>query len=292
MKKKVLSIFALSVLLIGVYAFMPKATGSHPSSTGAPGEGTCASAGCHSDATVNAGDLANTHIVTDTSGANVSSYIPGDTYTISISVTDANSSKFGFQITSLDQSDNFIGNLVVTNSTRTQLQPNSDPSSLNRQYITHTFSGNSQVAAGLGAWEFDWTAPSVSSGDITFYYATNATNSNGQNTGDVLYLSSFTLTDATQPNNIVEIDQNSTYNVKCYSNGDLLNVSYDLAEGNSVMLKLLDVNGRYVTSINEGFKDAGNYNSKLVMPSSVSNGVYFMTIFIGNKTITEKVVIR
>lgn len=290
MKKNIYIIFGLLALSTTIYSFMPKATGSHPSSTGAPGELTCASSNCHSDAMVNTGDIANSHSFKDSNGNDVTYYQPGETYTISISVTDANSSKFGFQVTSLDSSDNYIGQLVVTDGNRTQLQPNSDPSSLNREYITHTFGGNSEVSPGVGSWSMDWTAPANNSGDITFYYCTNATNSNGQNTGDALYLSNFTISEYSQPNSIPQIGKQE--DIKVSVRNRKVRFNYYLNSSENVLIKVTHLSGKQLTSRNHGKLSAGEHISTVDLDNSLPAGIYLATIFVGNQHYSEKIIIN
>jgi len=59
----------------------------------------------------------------------------------------------------------------------------------NRVYIEHGAIGK---ATGVGeknafSWRFNWTAPSVSDGDVFFYGAFNAANGDGSNSGDKIY---------------------------------------------------------------------------------------------------------
>ena len=290
MKSKIQIIIAVIVPLFGLYAFMPKASGSHPSATGAPGEGTCANSGCHVDAAVNSGAVANIHTIKDINGNDVTSYMPGETYTISISVTDLNSSKFGFQVTSLDVADEFIGELLIIDVARTQLQDYSDPSSLNREYVTHTFNGNSQVSAGMGSWQFNWVAPSVGSGDITFYYTTNATNSNAANTGDVLYLSDFVLTENSSPSSIDDGKHSDLgLEVSYNENSGSIKLAYSLIESADVMLKITDINGKQVVSKSFGHVTFGKYSELVQLHSKVSAGIYVVNMFINNKVYSEKI---
>ena len=174
----VFTVLAFQLILSG--SAILKLAGAHEGSTGAPNEKTCSSSGCHADAKVSPGTLVNKFIF----NGGDSVYTPGVTYPIKIQIAKTGIKRFGFQVTVLKSSDNaYEGTLIVTDGTRTQLQNGISPNT-SRKYITHKSAGAAAVSSGLGEWTFNWKAPATSVGAIKFYYATNATNMNNQNTGD------------------------------------------------------------------------------------------------------------
>ena len=193
--RKNLSLVSVSLVLISIglmlSSFIPKTSGSHISCTGAPGELTCKQAGCHADATFEDDTLTNELVF----GNHQNLYIPGQTYTFQIKVRKPGHDKFGFQIVALSEQDETnAGTIQVTDPVRTQLQDNATPPIEDRRYLTHTANGTIASPADSISWTFDWTAPSVDIGPIVFYYATNCTNHNNQNTGDELHLSTYRIT--------------------------------------------------------------------------------------------------
>src|SRR5215813_6291970 len=155
------------------------AEGPNPGHTGAPGELTCATSGCHTGS-LNSGP-GQFSIVPPTS------YEPGQTYQIAVThqTNDSSRRRWGFQLTVLDDSNNNkAGNLANLGSTTQVLDGGPDG---NRQYIEHSFNGTFQGQQNGASWTFNWTAPSTDVGPITFYAAGNQANNDGNTSGDFIY---------------------------------------------------------------------------------------------------------
>src|SRR5688572_18573262 len=89
----------LAVLITLVSATVRKSSSGAPAShTGAPGEQTCATSGCHDDTTPNIG----TAQVSLQLGNNEQTFTPGNTYPITVKITDPKVTRFGFQIVALE----------------------------------------------------------------------------------------------------------------------------------------------------------------------------------------------
>jgi hypothetical protein len=76
------------------------ATGPDPRYTGAPGDSTCATGGCHTGTALNGGG-GNVQ-VTSSAGA---SYTPGQQQTLTITITDSKAKVYGFEATARPDSD-------------------------------------------------------------------------------------------------------------------------------------------------------------------------------------------
>ena len=142
--------------------------------TGAPNEGTCVSAGCHTGNVLNTagGSLMLTAPET---------YQPGEVYTIIVNLSRAGQSKWGFQMTALDADGARAGTFAVDAAANTQV---SEANS--KQYIKHTTAGTAG-ANDAHSWEFEWTAPDTDIGPVTFYAAGNASNGNFNPIDDYIY---------------------------------------------------------------------------------------------------------
>ncbi|NBW43784.1 MAG: hypothetical protein EBR29_08240, partial [Sphingobacteriia bacterium] len=118
--------------------------------SGGPAEGgaTCAAGGCHGPAS---NTVVNTLISTSPSLA--SGYIPGATYSITITVSGSGSK--GFQFSAQSSSGNPLGTLTVPASL--QIQQN--------RWVTH----RSAVSGSQATWTFNWVAPAAGSGTVGFY---------------------------------------------------------------------------------------------------------------------------
>jgi hypothetical protein len=138
----------------------------------APGVANCTS--CHSTSPLNSGS--GTTSITSTVLS--SGYVPGQTYTITGTVSEVGISSFGFEITAeKDADDSKTGTLIVTNTTNTKI--------VGGTAVTQKPVGVTGV--GSKSWAFNWTAPVAGTGDVTFYGAFNAGNSNGAAAGDYIY---------------------------------------------------------------------------------------------------------
>jgi len=159
------------------------AEGPNPGHSGAPGDLTCAVAGCHGgEPNTGPGQFQITA---------PSSYEPGKTYPITVthSTTDTSRRRWGFQLTALDGSSNRAGDFESTSITQVLL---GGPGG-NRQYIEHNFLGTFQGQPSGATWTFNWTAPSSDVGRVTFYAAGNQANNNGNETGDQIYTTSASV---------------------------------------------------------------------------------------------------
>ncbi len=187
-KKIAFSIFALLASLIFINA-VNKTSGGHPSSTGAPGELTCARSGCHTDASIIKDSPVNTFTFNDPA----STYNMNGSYNLSIEVNVADIKKFGFMVVAIDSATKKnAGTWINTEPLRTHIIDGEAPVA-DRMYFTHTADGTVPTATGKSKWNFRWQAPKTNVGTIIFYYVTNATNKNDASNGDKLYQSSYKI---------------------------------------------------------------------------------------------------
>jgi len=193
------SIFIFGAIIVAAILFYPQATtgkltGSPGGKTGSPADGLdCME--CHAALST------STTISNITSNIPSSGYVPGDIYNIT---AVHNGGGFGdpkgFEITCEENTSNTkTGAIFITNSNATQFTNNGSA-------VTHTAAGNS-----LSTWSFDWQAPVVGTGDITFYGAfIEAGYPIGANTGD--FYSSTTL--SASEFLATEIIETSNYHLK------------------------------------------------------------------------------
>ena len=158
-----------------VHAF---SAGPPPGYTGAPGEEPEACAECHVPTDVGSGQLTISAPTT---------YVPGQTYPITVTHTnlDPTRQRWGFELTVLDASDEKAGTLQSLDGF-TQIIDNAGPGAA-RQYIEHTAAGTFVGQANGASWTFNWTAPSIDIGPVSFYAAGNQANNDGNTSGDNIY---------------------------------------------------------------------------------------------------------
>ena len=147
--------------------------------TGAPGESTCASVGCHSSFDLIAFDESLVLTVPET-------YTPGMIYDIVVKLARDGQKRWGFEMTALSGSNTRAGTFSSTDA-NTQVKDGNK-----KQYIKHTSAGTAQGTEDMHSWMFRWTAPSSNLGPITFYAAGNAANGDFGTGGDYIYTQTAT----------------------------------------------------------------------------------------------------
>lgn len=118
-------------------------------------------------------------------------YKNDSTYTLELEHKISGVSKWGFQITALDTSQDPVGTISVNSSgSGTTRRVSTTKGGNTRYYITHSSSGTS--GNGGRDWTFDWKAPSSYQGDVIFYAVVNAANGSGTS-GDTIFAREFTI---------------------------------------------------------------------------------------------------
>jgi hypothetical protein len=275
------------ILTIPAFSFLDiMSNGAPASSTGAPGEVSCATIGCHTGQPINSSSGSSS--LTISNGA--ITYTPGETYTITSSVNQNNLTRFGFQLVALADNDSSnAGILSISDASRTQLI-NGYASLSSRKYITYTFPGTSAISTGLGEWTFEWTAPSVDMGPITFYLATIAGNNDGTDSGDYCYTKSLTLTPFTLGIDVNDV--NTAMKIFPNPTNDKITISYVLQKETSVIFKLTDGSGRKLEEWISENQPLGVYDKILTFSKSYPKGIYFLSYKQNGKSHSKKIVLN
>lgn len=198
-----LAIITLSLVLFALFGWQgvrvrANQSGPPPQLTGAPGELDCATSGCHNGggANTNNGTLAITGLPTI--------YRPSQDIDFTVTLTQANRARFGFQLTVVDDQGRKAGELVLTDTARTQKEIGFVGSN-QREYITHTFNGTTPNGTNQGSWTMRWKTPAQAVGRVTFYVSGNAANGNGASSGDFIYTISQSLQAAPALPNVASV---------------------------------------------------------------------------------------
>lgn len=123
-------------------------------------------------------------------------YSAGDTYRMTVALSDPNASRWGFELTVLDAENRPVGTLNVVNAQTTQISRGGGEWP---DYFKHRSAGTFRGQRNAAQWDFDWTAPDEDAGPVTFYFAANAANNNGATSGDRIYAANATLEPAGPP---------------------------------------------------------------------------------------------
>jgi uncharacterized protein (TIGR03437 family) len=165
--------------------------------TGAPGNATCATIGCHT----NTGNPFSEGISIDF-GAGGATYTPGGArQTWALTAPTSTAGVYGFQMTARRASDarNTPAGTFTASAGQAVLcadgglKPTAGcAASTPIEYLEHD--GSPLRANPI---TIQWTPPATDIGDVTIYVAVNSANGNGSNTGDRITVQNFTLKAAT-----------------------------------------------------------------------------------------------
>ena len=241
-----------------------RATQASEGVTGSPGDNnssnkTCIT--CHGTGI----QLTNTISVVDAEGSEVTSYTPGETYTVTVNLSStANPSSYGFQL---------VGELDDQNTVNGFANPSSNAKLVNL--------GNRQYAEQNGPsatneFTVEWTAPANDVGTVTFYSSGVGANGNNTSSGDGAANGSISLSPETTSSNEINSEL-----VKVYPNpsSDFIRIE----SSNIKNLNIIASNGQQVMTMKEV---AGNE----IRVADLKPGLYFMKFESENKFFTSKFV--
>ncbi|MFI5151102.1 MAG: choice-of-anchor V domain-containing protein [Bacteroidia bacterium] len=276
----------LILLALPVLSFVDiVSNGAPPGSTGAPGEPNCTKSGCHQDFPVNSGP-GNASLQM---GGGTNTYVPGQTYTLTASVTQGTLVRFGFQVVALaDRDSSNAGTFHITESSRTQIIPGFGTLA-SRDYMTYTFGGSSAKSTGLGQWTFTWTAPAADIGPITLYLAGIAGNDDGTDMGDYGYLSSIQL--LASPAGIRETEVNTSLELFPNPATDQILISCFLDQETRVEIELFDIRGQKLACLYSETKAPGAFKKDIKLNNTYPEGVYLLRINKGNRSQIRKILL-
>jgi len=175
--------------------------------TGGPGGNAAGCQSCHSTFGLNSGSGSISMTLPAT-------YYPGETYTVSLDLSQSSPSpaKHGFMAVSLRDNNTAGGTFTAgTGSATTTIS--------SKSYIKQT-----SLANTTGSWSFSWTAPSYSD-TVNFYYCGVAANGANGNANDYVYKNSSTVL----PLPLITFSKDSS-NVLCFGGSDGM-ASLDSIEG-------------------------------------------------------------
>ena len=225
-----------------------RSSGSPGDYTGSPGDGTdCTD--CHSS---NPGNFSL--VPTITTNIPVTGYVLGQTYTINLTTSSSGASGWGFELTAEKAGGTKVGVYNITGATGSPKIITSGGS------VTHSNDASS-------SWSFNWTAPSVDEGDITFYAAVLAANGSGTG-GDQVVTTSKVVSASTLS---IEDKNSLTFDIFPNPARDYLNIKLpnEILEGS---VEVFDFSGKSVINTKvDRFDNKININA-------LSTGMYIIKL--------------
>ena len=262
MKKNYLSL--LSVFLgLGVCLFSTAKDNGIAGRTGGAGETSCTA--CHG-ASAAGGSIALT------SDIPAAGYTPGTTYHMTATVTFSGRSCFGIDVIGLNSSNTSAGTLTITDATYTKLL-----SSGGRSNLVH------KAVKPSGTFTFDWTAPSVGTGNVTFYFAGLAGNNNAtDDTGDYTYTGSQVYAENAGGTSGIDAIQS---NASVFPNPATAQLTVKSTIQASAVISVLDIKGRLMQQ--QQVENAAQFNLNI---ADLNSGVYFVQVQGASKTAIARLV--
>jgi len=247
--------------------------------TGSPGEQTCSQSNCHTGSTDNT--MGGSVTLTSTDLVNWE-YTPGQTYTLTATVSQQGRSLFGIGLEALLPSGANAGTLTPGTGTTTK---NATISGNSRKNIVHNM--NAGATANAHSFTFTWTAPATDVGAITIYYAGNATNNDGAKTGDYIYTASQVVNSA-GVGVAEQVDAGVAFSFYPNPASENITLNYSLSESTKVSYTIFDLTGKQVqTESTNRFPGA---QQQVIDINNLHAGTYLLSLNSNGKIITKRFV--
>lgn len=250
--------------------------------TGSPGETTCSTSGCHSTFAPN---TQGGSITISAPGMTNWQYVPGETYTISVTVAETGRSLFGLGFEALTSGNDNAGNLIPGAGTQILTR---FVQGVSRRNITHQ--DNAGLSPNSHTFTFTWEAPTENIGNVTFYTAGNAANNNNTASGDHIYSTSQVITPATSVG-INEIG--NTIDLVMFPNPvvNTLNMNYSVRKSGRAEAVIYDTMGKKVLNVFARDVQPGSY-SEIIDVSVLSKGQYILHFAVDGEILKTEVFMK
>lgn len=238
---------------------------------------TCGGGGCHTGTLAPIIDIR----VDSVGGVEVSKYVAGMTYTVTVTASHPSNNAFGFQLSS------------VSGTGTAQVQAGSFASAgLPAQVAKRTSSGievmeQSSTISGALSKSMVWTAPATGSEDVKFYLTVNAVDGvGGASSGDASENMSITLPKHPSTSSVATMASKAT--VSAYPNPatNVLNIASGYAN-QQISIDILDMTGRNIAHQLNNTDADGNTNISM---TNLAPGQYNVVIAKGAEKQTIQVV--
>lgn len=237
-------LFALCAFVIGTGAVLDN--NGKSGYAGSPGEQICSS--CHGGAATTGSVILGSDMVNW-------EYVPGQTYNMTVTISQTGMAVFGLCTEALNSSNVNAGTLVAGTGSQIKTASNG------RKCVTHVLNGG--AVANSKTYTFTWVAPVAGTGNVTFYVASVAGNKNNQDSGDAVYKTTQVITEKTN----VAIDE--TFNVK-----DIQIAPNPVADWANITTTRTDIAAYHILDVNG--KEVMNVSTAPIFVASLAKGMYFV----------------
>jgi len=211
-------------------------------------------------------------------GNNVTSYVPGELYTVSLTTSQSNSVR-GFQAVAMNSLNQISGSIAVLSNECAKV-------------LSGRATHNQSTSSSCGSeWKWEWTAPSTDEGQVTFYVSTLAANGNGSTSGDQVYLSQHVVGN-TLGFSETSIEDRYDFRLGYNQESNNLEVNFDALLVQNLHINLTDITGKSVYNYRLGNSFIGENSLSISLPNDLKNGMYIVNFFIHNNVLTKKIYIQ
>lgn len=241
-------------------------TGPDPGHSGDPASGYNTCANCHADHPVRQ----MTSVIT--SSIPESGYIPNNTYTIFIDISESDLKKYGFQVSAQNEDGDFLGYFIITDENKTQLNTGND------NYINHAYNGT-DFPEGKAQWSFDWVAPNEGTGKVTFYGAFVLSNNNNNPSGDIVATSTLNISESTVTHTENSLVNSNSFSLNIFPNptSEKLQFTVRLKETTNIAVNILQPDGKVVLATT--FNDLTAQKHQFSLPiDHLKHGLYHLQL--------------
>jgi hypothetical protein len=275
MKKTLLTIFVALTCLLSTTAFIVKNSGGKAGQTGSPSEGDCGA--CHSGGS----SIVSGATITAIPSFSNNTYVPGNTYTMTVAVGALSFTNFGFACEILNSANTDAGTMQNAGPGVQFLN-----AANGRKNATHTAP---KSGSSFATFSFQWVAPST--GAVTIYAAGNCVNGNSTTTGDLPVKTSLALVSPTVATGIADNSADMT-GFSFYPNPvkESVHINYFLNHSGQVLIELVGINGQLVSQLVNEKQSEGLQKMSVRISSDVTSGVYFLRTSVNNKTVNQKLI--
>ncbi|MDX5321527.1 MAG: T9SS type A sorting domain-containing protein [Bacteroidota bacterium] len=270
MKKLVLFGASLALVILGMsfenverVERVHNRSGAPGGYTGSPADGkTCTD--CHSGTAID-----KTGIIT--SDIPAEGYTPGATYTITVTLNNEGTTRWGFSLSPQNNAGTMLGTWGTVDA-ETQF--------VGGKYATHKLIGSNGTNSKV--WTLNWTAPAAGTGEVTFYGAFNIADANNTTTGDIIWKSSMTVGE--QGANTIAGPEG--LRLKAYAANQHLVVNWMELSDAPATISVLDIQGRMLKQWNNVSRNQLSWTGAV---EDVPAGIYLIRVESDGKTATQKI---
>jgi hypothetical protein len=199
-----------------------------------------------------------------TSNIPVTGYVPGATYTISVTATGSGNK--GFEVSPQDISGTLIGTLTA--GTGNKLVGGG-------KYVTHS----SAQSGNPATWNFQWTAPASGAGSVTFYGSFAVGKPNTKTT--TMTVSQSTVGIAAKEKPVMQISPNP--------GRGFTTICFLLDSPQSIRIELFNVKGERIRVLLDEPFSAGEYKRTFTLDQVP--GIYFIRLNTGETECLSKLIL-